>query len=196
LYEFEQYLHDEVDLPVLIRLALIHYQFETIHPFGDGNGRIGRLLIALQMVEQGLLPGPMLYLSAFFERHRREYMDRLLGVSQRAEWLPWIEFFLTGVAQQARHAVLTANSLLNLRDSYRLRLQKARGSALPLTLVDSLFDRPAIMVASAQRLLRVTPRSAQLNIEKLMAHGILTEVTGQQRNRVYVAREIIQTANS
>lgn len=195
LYALEQYLHQPTDLPTLVKLALIHYQFETIHPFEDGNGRMGRLLIPLQMVQEGLLPGPLLYLSSFFERNRDEYMDRLLRVSQNAEWVPWVEFFLIGVAQQARHAVGRANALLALRDGYRVRLQRARGSALLLSLVDDLFKRPVTMIGLAQQLLNVTPRSAQLNIEKLVAQGILREVTGSARNRVYLAEEIINTAN-
>ena len=123
-------------------------------------------------------------------------MNRLLGVSQRAEWLSWIDFFLMGVAHQARHAVGRANALLALHDEYRLRLQTARGSALPLTLVDNLFERPATTIGLAQRLLDVTPRSAQLIVEKLVVAGILIEVTGQPRNRVYVARGIIDATTA
>lgn len=96
LAALEKYLHAGSELPALVRIALIHYQFEAIHPFWDGNGRIGRLLISVLLCEEALLPSPLLYLSAFFELHRREYYDLLLRVSQKGEWLPWIEFFLRG----------------------------------------------------------------------------------------------------
>jgi len=189
---FEKYLHAPSDLPPLVRLALIHYQFEAIHPFLDGNGRIGRLLISLLLVEWGLLPAPMLYLSAFFERRREEYYDRLLAVSQRGEWEAWVDYFLEGIAEQSLDAVRRAARLRSLRDEYHRRLQTARASALLVKLADALFDRPAITVAGAVRLLHVTARAASLNISKLIDVGILSEATGRARNRVFVGREIIR----
>lgn len=191
LHRFEKYLHAESNYPPLVRMALIHYHFEAIHPFLDGNGRIGRLLIALLLCTDGLLPQPMLYLSAFFERHRDEYYRLLLGVSQRGEWLPWIGFFLTAVEEQSKDAVNRSDAILALWTDYRNRLQGARASALLLRLVDELFSFPAITARMATDALGVTPRSAQLNIDKLIDAGILEEATGQKRNRVYVAKEII-----
>jgi Fic family protein len=188
---FEKYLHAESDYPPLVRMALVHYHFEAIHPFLDGNGRIGRLLISLLLCTDGLLPQPMLYLSAFFERHREEYYRLLLGVSQRGEWLPWIGFFLTAVEAQSKDAVSRSDTILLLWNNYRHRLQEARASALLLSLVDKLFSFPAISTRLASETLKVTPRSAQLNINKLMDAGILEEATGQKRNRVYIAKEII-----
>lgn len=191
LDRFEKYLHAESSLPPLVRMALIHYNFEAIHPFLDGNGRVGRLLITLLMCADRLLPQPLLYLSAYFEKHRDDYYRLLLNVSQRGDWIPWIRFFLHAVEDQSRDAIARSDSLLALWSSYRVRLQEARASALLLRLVDELFSFPAISTKIAADTLNVTPRSAQLNINKLIESGILIEATGLRRNRVYVARAIV-----
>ena len=196
LNELEIYLSKPNALPLLVQLALIHYQFETIHPFLDGNGRIGRLLIALLLCERGCLPEPLLYLSGYFERNRVAYMDHLLRVSQRGEWLAWVKFFLRGVAEQSADAIKRANKLCYLWDSYRDKMQSARASALSLKLVDALFAWPVISVKLAHERLGVTHRSAQKNVEKLVAQGILREATGRQRNRVYLAPQIIEIIES
>lgn len=187
---FEHYLHQPSSLPALVRLALIHYQFEAIHPFLDGNGRIGRLLITLLLCMDGVLPQPMLYLSAYFEKNRSAYYDGLLKVSQHGAWEEWIAYFLRGVAEEALDAADRARRLIDLRATYQTRLQKARASALPLRLVDKLFDLPALTVASARKTLGVTTRSVQASIDRLADAGIIHEVTGKARNRVWLAREI------
>jgi len=189
---FETYLHTPSRFPPLIRLAMIHYQFEAIHPFLDGNGRIGRLLITLLLCTQRLLPQPLLYLSAFFERFRDDYYNLLLSVSQKGKWENWIRFFLRAVATQARDAIRRSDRLLALWRDYRIRMQEARASALLLQLVDKLFEYPAITNRRAANRLSITARSAQLNVQKLLNAGILQEATGQQRNRVYIAPEIIR----
>jgi Fic family protein len=189
---FEKFLHADSGLPPLVRLAVIHYQFEAIHPFLDGNGRIGRLLLTLLLCTEKLLTQPLLYLSAYFERHREEYYARLLGVSQEGSWDMWIRFFLRAVAVQARDAIRRSDLLLSLWRRYRQQLQEARSSALLLAIVDSLFEYPALTNPRAAKAHRITPRSAQLNIDKLGAAGILQEATGHKRNRVYVAPEIIR----
>lgn len=191
LDSFEKYLHAESSLPRLVRLAMIHYQFEAIHPFLDGNGRIGRLLIALLLCIDRLLPQPLLYLSAYFERNRDEYYRLLLSVSQTGDWEGWIRFFLRAVGTQARDAIGRSDKLLALWQSYRTRMQEARASALLLRLVDELFAYPALTNPGAVKRLGITPRSAQLNIQKLVSAGILREATGRRRNRVYIAPEII-----
>jgi Fic family protein len=191
LDKFEKYLHAPSPLPPLVRFALIHYQFEVIHPFLDGNGRIGRLLLTLLFCAEELLPQPLLYLSAFFERNRQDYYRLLLSVSQSGAWTEWISYFLRGVAEQSRDAVKRANRLLNLRQDYRSRLQSARSSALLLQLVDELFSFPAIAITTAAKRLKVTPRAAQLNINKLIQAGILQEVTGRARNRLFVMPEVL-----
>ena len=191
LHDFEQYLHQPSDLTPLMRLALIHYQFEAIHPFLDGNGRMGRLLLTLLLCAEGLLPQPLLYLSAYFEQRRSDYYDLLLAVSQQGAWVAWVEFFLHGVTEQSRDALQRSKRLLDLWQQYRAAVQTPRASALALQLVDELFAYPAITTAIAATLLHVTPRAAQNNLDKLIAAGIVREVTGRKRNRIFVAEEII-----
>jgi Fic family protein len=193
--EFETYLQRPSGLPALVRLAMVHYQFEAIHPFQDGNGRIGRLLITLMVCSEGLLPLPMLYLSAYFEKHRQEYYDRLLQVSQRAAWTEWVMFFLRGVTYESADAIERAAKLMSLRDRYHAMVQTARSSALSIKLIDALFSGPGIMLRRATDLLGVTPAAAQNHIDRLVKSGILTEATNQKRNRVYLAREILNVLN-
>jgi Fic family protein len=194
---FERYFAAPKGLPPLVHMALCHYQFEAIHPFMDGNGRIGRLLIGLMLCapdfygDAPLLPGPLLYLSDYFERNREAYVDHLLAVSQKGAWLEWLRFFLKGVAEQARGAVNRSQRLLEIQQRYRGQVQRARASALLPQIIDELIAHPAITTSRAQRLLSVTPRSAALNIEKLVSMGILREVTGRKTHRVYIAPEIL-----
>lgn len=191
LNEFERFLHAPSDLPALVQLALIHYQFEAIHPFMDGNGRVGRLLISLLLCERGLLPQPLLYLSVYLESHRDAYIDHLLRVSQTGSWSEWIGFFLRGVAEQSRDAISRSQELMDLRKEYQRRVQSPRASALLVQLVDDLFANPAMTIGQARKRLEVTYRSAQQNVEKLVKAGILREHTGRSRNRIYVAPEIV-----
>ena len=193
LGKFETYLHTPSNLPPLVRIAIIHYHLEAIHPFLDGNGRIGRLLVTFLLCFEGVLPQPLLYLSAYLEKHRDAYNEHLLAVSQAGRWKEWISFFLRGVSEQGMDAVRRSNGLLGLRDQFHEKCHVARSSALLLKLVDNLFSYPATTVGSAAQLLDVTRRSAQGCIDKLLDAGILQEVTGQRRNRVYVAREIVRT---
>ncbi len=192
LDDLEKYIHGESALPPLVKMAIVHYQFEAIHPFLDGNGRIGRLLITLLMVAQGLLSQPLLYLSAYFERSRSHYYDQLLAVSQRGEWGEWVKYFLRGVAEQSKDALVRADRLLTLNQTYRERVGEKRTSAHLLTLLDSLFSRPIVSVKTTAQQLKVTPKSAQQHIDRLIHHGILSEVTGKQRNRIYTAPEILK----
>jgi Fic family protein len=191
LHELESYLHSNDPLPPLIRIALVHYQFEAIHPFLDGNGRIGRLLVSLLMQEWGLLPSPLLYLSAFFESRRADYYKTLLSVSTNGAWEVWIKFFLEGVSTESRDVIARARQLTELREEYHRRVEVTRASALLLRLVDHLFERPAISISGAKGLLGVTFRAASQNVQKLVAAGILTEMTGRERNRIYAASEIL-----
>lgn len=193
LDRFEKYFHAPSEMPALVRLALIHYQFEVIHPFLDGNGRVGRLLVTLLLCAEKLLPQPLLYLSAYFERHRDDYYRNLLAVSQKGAWEQWIRYFLKAVAVQSVDAIRKIDRLLALRQAYRAQLQKARASALLLQLIDDLFGSPALTNPSVCERMRITPRSAQLNIDKLVDKGILQETTGLERNRVYVGTEIVDS---
>ena len=189
---FEKFLHARSPLPPLVRLALLHQHFEAIHPFLDGNGRVGRLLITLLLCEWQLLPEPVLYLSAFFERRRQEYYAHLLAVNQHGAWRDWVLYFLEGVRTEADDAIHRSRRLLDLRQAYRAGLERARAPGLSLRLVDNLFTVPATSVPRAAKLLRVTQRSAQLTVGKLAQAGILVEVTGRKRDRVFVAREILR----
>ncbi len=189
---FEKYLHAQDELPPLVRLALIHYQFEAIHPFIDGNGRIGRLLISLLLVHWSLLPLPLLYLSAFFEKHRQEYYDLLMAVSARGAWYEWVSFFLRGVAEQARDAVVRAKQLQDLRMAWRDRLTQARASALLLRLADRLFESPIITIPQAQRYLEITYPSAQKNIQRLVDTKVLEPIDNATYGKTFVAREILE----
>lgn len=187
----ERYLHGPSDIPPLLRVALVHYQFEAIHPFLDGNGRVGRLLVSLLLLEWGLLPKPLLYLSAYFEANRSEYYERLLAVSTAGDWAGWARFFLEGVASESADVIHRAKRMQALRDEYHARLQVTRASALLLKLVDHLFGQPAIRIAMAEEVLGITFRAASLNVQKLVDAGILQEITGRKRNRVFVAHEIL-----
>ena len=192
LDRLETYLHAEDDLPPLIRLAMIHSQFEMIHPFIDGNGRIGRLLIVLLMVHWNLLPIPLLYLSAFFERNRETYYERLLGVSARGEWEEWISFFLQGIGEQARDATTRAKKLQDLQAEWRGQVTSPRSSTLTLRLVDGLFESPVVRVPRAQALLGVTYPSAKQNIDKLVQAGILEPYGDRTYSRAWIAPRILE----
>jgi Fic family protein len=190
LHDFEKYLHEPSSIPFLVRLAFIHYQFEAIHPFIDGNGRIGRLLLTLLLCNGELLPRPLLYLSGYFERHRREYYDGLLAVSQKGAWREWTLFFLRGVDEQARDATRRATLLMDLWGKYRLLLHDADATLSTHRLLDELFIYPSITVKGAELILGITKRTARLAIDKLCGLQILQEATGKARNRVYIAQEI------
>jgi len=190
---FEKYLHVDDTLPPLLRIAAIHYQFEAIHPFLDGNGRIGRLLVVALMVEWGLLPGPLLDISAFIEPRRDEYYGALMRVTTHGDWQGWMLFFLDAVTTQSRAALQRAPRLRALRDEYRRRLATPRASALLPALVDGLFASPAITIGEAAKALNVTHRSATVNIEKLVSAGVLQEVEMVGKRRRFIAGEIIDS---
>lgn len=192
LDRLEKYLHDEsVPDPFLVRLALVHYQFEAIHPFRDGNGRVGRLLISLMLIGQGRLNSPLFYLSGFLERHRNTYVDLLLRVSQEGDWEAWLNFLLRGVAESSKEATDQAVALLNLRQKYHRQFQEERSSARLIRLVDRLFQTPSITINEAAEVLDLSPQGAAYNIHKLEKHGILREATGKKRYQVFVADEIL-----
>jgi Fic family protein len=188
----EKYLHAQRDLPPLLAIACLHYQFEAIHPFIDGNGRVGRLLVVLLLVEWGLLPAPLLDLSAYLEPRREEYYARLFAVSIDGDWDGWLTFFLGVVEHQARDAVIRAQRLRVLRDDYRARVATARSSGLLGVLVDAVFDTPALTIPQARALLGVTHRAAAQNIAKLVDAGILREVGDRARNKLFLAVDVVR----
>jgi len=191
LAALEDYLHTADALPPLVRLALIHYQFEAIHPFLDSNGRIGRLLITLLLVHWELLPMPLLYLSAYFERRRDEYYRLLLEVSVSGAWRAWLIFFLTGVAEQAIDAVQRAGKLQDLQIEWSRRLSTTRASANLLRLANFLFDMPVLTIPDAAKALDVTYATGQRLIDRLAREGILSTLDDRTYGKVYVAREIL-----
>ncbi len=178
-------------IPPLVQVALVHYQFETIHPFADGNGRLGRILISLSMCRMGLISRPLLSISSYFDRHRQTYYDLLLGVSQRGEWEPWVRFFCDAVAVQAEDGARRGRKLLELRRSWLEKVTTPRAPALLREAVDRLFERPAVSAKSMAERLNVRPQQAQRYIDRLRSLGILREVTGGQYGRIYVADEIV-----
>lgn len=192
--ELEHYIGSRPETPhLLIQLALIHYQFEAIHPFMDGNGRMGRLLIPILLHERGRLTQPLLYLSAFFDQHKDAYKDHLLAVSQAGAWNQWIQFFVRGVAEQSREAIQIASRLLALQASYRELVSEPRASTNALKLVDFLFESPAITARGITDRLNVSSMAAYKLIDKLVRLEVLREVTGRSYNRVFLAEAIIQT---
>ena len=191
LDDFERFLHERTLRP-LVHAAVIHYQFEAIHPFGDGNGRVGRLLVLLFLAERGLLPQPLLFLSAFFERTRSTYYDLLLRVSTHGDWDSWIRYFLEGVRSQARDAAELADRLLALQARYRTALQSGRATANARALVDHLFMNPIVSASSVRRALGVSAPTALATIRALEQKSIVREITGRRWGMAFRADEIFQ----
>ncbi|MGH7278884.1 MAG: Fic family protein, partial [Candidatus Rokuibacteriota bacterium] len=186
---WETFLHDRSQ-PPLAQIALGHYQFEAIHPFLDGNGRVGRLLITLFLVERQVLPAPLLYLSAFFEATRQEYYDRLRGVTERGEWEAWLEYFLNGMARQAEDAIGRVQRINALLDQWR-RAVAGSASRAPARLLDLLAENPYWTVNRVAKRLSVAYTTAERAVERLEALSILTRTTDAKRDRVYCARPIL-----
>jgi Fic family protein len=182
----ERYLHQDCELPALVRAGLVHVQFETIHPFLDGNGRVGRLLVTLLLEHWGLLSSPLLYLSLYLKRHRDEYYARLGAVRSEGDWEGWTRFFLEGVLTIAREATESATALFGRITEDRRRLLATSGASLSaMQLFERLPEHPLLTVAQAVKLLDTTKPTAAKAIAALEAAGILTERTGQRRDRVF-----------
>lgn len=188
----EKFIHTVTEIPPLIRAGLIYYQFEAIHPFLDGNGRVGRLLIVLLLCEWGLLPQPVLNLSAYIEHYRQEYYDHLLSVSQQGTWESWLRFFLRGVSEQAREGVIRMERLREIRESYQAIIEKERNPERMAAVVDFLFSRPILSVRQASDGLGIPFKTARNYLAKLERVGVLREITGFARNRIFQADEIIK----
>ena len=183
LGNFETFLHDPAGLPPLVHAGVAHAQFETIHPFLDGNGRVGRLLITFLLVHAEVLGRPLLYLSYFLKRHRTEYYDRLTAVREAGDWEGWLRFFLRGVAETASEAVETAGAILRLREEHDIATRD-----LPLNasrLLDQLYQRPLVTTATVQEALDVSWPTANKLLTEFMDRRLIEEITGQRRNRIY-----------
>jgi Fic family protein len=185
LGDLERFLHDSGGLDPLIVAALAHAQFETIHPFLDGNGRIGRLLITFLLCHEKVLQRPVLYLSHYLRQHRATYYDRLMAIRLAGDWEGWLRFFLTGVGDVAREAEQTARLIVQLREDIRQRAQAAKMSATGFRLLDHLFQRPFTNVNAARDHLGVSYVAANDLIGELCELGVLSEITGGSRNRVF-----------
>ncbi len=190
LVDWENYVHVRDGLPDLIQCAILHEQFEAIHPFLDGNGRVGRLFVTLFLVERGRLPQPLLYLSDFIERHKSDYYDLLQRVRTHGEWIPWVRYFLAGIEATARDAATRARKLMDLRDSL---MSETRGAQ---ALVNQLLTNPYLTVATAATVLEVTVPTATRLIRELEGKGLLRETTGKKWGRVYVAPGVLSALES
>ena len=181
----EQFIHYSDNMPVLIRVGLAHAQFETIHPFLDGNGRVGRLLISFLLCERGVLSKPVLYLSHYFKRYRAEYYDRLQGVRDQGDWEGWLGFFLTGVAQVSLEAAETVRRILLLREEHRGRIADTFGrtSSNGLRVLEHLYDHPIVAVADIQEWSGTAYPAANMLTQRLVEAGVLAELTGHRRHR-------------
>ncbi|MCP1535711.1 Fic family protein [Methylorubrum extorquens] len=183
----ENFMHAEVDIPILVKIGMIHAQFETIHPFLDGNGRVGRLLITFLLCQNEIMIRPVLYISYFFKQNRSEYYERLQRVRDFGEWEAWIKFFLKGVSQVSLEATETARSIVGLREKHRqsITLEFGRAAGSGLQILEGLFEKPITTVSEVASSLSVTYAAANSLVQKFVELNILSEITGQKRNRVF-----------
>lgn len=190
LGEWEMFLHDE-SLPPLVHAALTHAQFEAIHPFLDGNGRVGRLLISLLLVGRDIIPAPLLYLSAYFERTREEYYSRLLAVTERGQWEEWLVYFLKGVEIQAGDVVSRIQRIDDLLSPWRRELSRGR-SPIPLMALDLFTENPYWSVGGLSERLEVAFSTAQRAMDRLESLGVVSIVGEARRSRIYCAKDILE----
>ena len=190
--DLERFIHDPRPLPILLKCGLVHAQFETIHPFLDGNGRMGRLLITFLLIERGILHRPLLYLSYFFKRHRDEYYDLLQGVRLKGDWESWLKFFLRAVEEVGNAATETARQILRLREEHReLIRQRGTSRANAEHLLERLFEKPIMSVQQAAALLEVSYPTANNLIAQFVQLGVLEETTGSARKRIFAYQKYL-----
>jgi Fic family protein len=192
--DLEKFIHDDhLQIPHLVKIAMVHYQFETIHPFLDGNGRVGRLLITLYLLDKGLLKYPTLYLSDYFERNRRDYYDNLMRVREKDAMGEWIAFFLKGVIETTASGIRTFQEIIRLREKYEfqelIKLGKKQGDAK--RLITELYRQPIVDVGQVEKMLDVHNSTANRMIRDFQELGILEELTGFKRNRIFSFKEYI-----
>ncbi len=193
LTEWEKYLHSNPDESPLIQCAVMHYQFESIHPFLDGNGRIGRLLITFFLCEREYLSQPLLYLSAFFDKFKGEYYSKLLAVSQKGDWRDWIEFFLHGIATQANDAISDAKKILDLHAEYQKALEKTKKiPEVAHRLIVEIFSGPVISISKLSREWNIPFNSIKTGVKRLVDIGILEEVTQRKRHKLFAATKLMK----
>jgi Fic family protein len=187
LDNLEKFLHSKSPMPYLVRAGIAHAQFETIHPFVDGNGRLGRLLITFMLCEHQILRKPLLYLSYFFKKNRSEYYDRLQAVRDAGQWEQWLKFFLKGVAEVAEEATATARKIVQLRESHRKVVADnlGRSTGRALTLLESLYRQPVVSMSNISEICSLTFQGASDMAKQFASLGILKEITGQKRHRLF-----------
>jgi Fic family protein len=185
LASLERFLHQDDDIPLLIKVGLAHAQFETIHPFLDGNGRVGRLLITFLLCERGVLSKPVLYLSRYFKSKRQAYYDILQSVRDTGDWEAWLGFFLQGIAEVSAEASDTARRILEMREAHRSEITEHLGRAAGngLRILEYLFKHPIISVKQVRTIIKTSNPAANTLVRKLVDRGILKEITGQKRHR-------------
>ena len=188
--DLERFANEQLEMPPLVQCAVLHYQFEAIHPYLDGNGRVGRLLIALFLAAKRVSPTPLLYLSAYFERDRHQYYDQLFQLSATGDWGAWLGYFLSGVSEQAEDALARARQLRELQDRYRGILQERRESGNTLRLADALFAHPYMTAPLATRVLDVSNPGARRILDRLIEAKMLRLIEGSWP-RLYVAQELL-----
>jgi Fic family protein len=189
LNAWEGFLHEQT-LPPLVQAGLMHYQFEAIHPFLDGNGRVGRLILTLFLIERAILPSPLLYLSAFFEATRSDYYDSLLAVTNQGDWNRWLTYFMTGIARQSEDALSRAERINALLADWREELS---GEALkaPFMILDLIASNPYLTARGTQRKLGLSFNTVMRGIRRLEDAGVLTEITGGKRDRVFCCKTLL-----
>ncbi|MDP4275932.1 MAG: Fic family protein, partial [Bacteroidota bacterium] len=192
--DLEKFVHNrDILLPELLKIALIHYQFETIHPFLDGNGRIGRLMISLYLVEKGILKKPVLYLSDFLEAHRRLYYDNLMGVREKNDINQWFKFFLVGVIETANKGIKTFDSILQLQKQVEQEIQTLGSrAARAQKITNHLYQKPIINAEKVSKIAMISYPSAYKLMGDLVRLGILKEVTGARRGKEYIFEQYVK----
>lgn len=187
----ERYLNLENRELKLVQCALAHYQFETIHPFNGGNGRVGRLLIMLQMIQLRLLSAPLIYPSGYFERHRADYVGHLQAVRTAALWKPWIEFFVRGIAEQCGETIALTRTILDVQRDIEARIGSVRQRASILAAARTCFYQPVLTVREVAQRANMTINTAQRALNTLLEHDIVYELSGKQKGRIYACRPVL-----
>ena len=188
--DWERFVHESIDMPPLVKCALMHYQIEAIHPYQDGNGRIGRLLITLFLIASGVLSSPLLYLSAYFERDRQRYYDELFAVSETCDWERWLRYFLTGALRESRDAAARIRRIRGLQDRFRETIEANRHPISSLHLMESMCANPFVTVRGAADILDMTVAGARRVLERLESAGLIRQAQGT-RPALYAAHEVL-----
>jgi Fic family protein len=185
------FMNEEAEIPPLVKIGLAHYFFETIHPYEDGNGRLGRTLILLYMIQLGIIEDPLLYISPFFEKNKEEYYSLLMKVRQEGDYLSWLHFFLDGTTTISIDTSNRVKELIDLNNDYRARLTESRSTPITFQLLDQFFENPYASIPMLQERLSANYPIVRRGIENLRQVNIVTEITKQKRNKFYLAHDVL-----